>query len=75
MTRLKPILNAFIAVVLTILLLPVFVWLGLVAVGAAISAILLGTSAAAWQMRSQRVRQRAWFAEADDTRVEVLKRT
>ena len=47
MTHLQTILRAVLGVFLAILLLPVFVWIGLAAIGAAIVAGLIGTAVAA----------------------------
>lgn len=47
----KSLLDAAIGVVLAVVLLPVFVWLGLAALGASVAAILIGTFVAAWQLR------------------------
>jgi hypothetical protein len=51
MENLKSIIRATIGVTLAVLLLPVFVWLDLAALGASIAAAIIGAGAAAWQMR------------------------
>lgn len=51
MNTLKSLMKAALGVVLAVALLPVFVWLGLAAIGASIAAILIGTCIAAWQLR------------------------
>ena len=51
METLKSIGRAAIGVALAIALLPIFVWLGLVALGASVAAIIIGTCLAAWQQR------------------------
>ncbi len=51
METLKFIARAALGVVLAIVLLPVFVWLGLAAIGASAAAIVLGTALTAWQLR------------------------
>ena len=51
MNTLKSLLQAALGVVLTVALLPIFVWLGLAAIGASIAAIFIGTGIAAWQLR------------------------
>lgn len=52
MTTLKTLLRATLGVALAVILLPVFVWIGLAALGASIAAIVLGTAVAAWQLRA-----------------------
>lgn len=51
MNSLKSLMQAALGVVLAVALLPIFVWLGLAAIGASIAAILIGTYVGAWQMR------------------------
>lgn len=51
MKNLKSIIRAAIGVTLAVFLLPVFVWLGLAALGASIAAVIIGTGAAVWQLR------------------------
>ena len=59
MTTLKAILNAALGVTLALLMLPVFAWLGLVALGAAVFAVILGTAVIAWQLRRAQKNQLA----------------
>ena len=56
MTTLKTLLRAALGVTLAIVLLPVFVWIGLAALGASIAAIILGTGVAAWQLRAAEIK-------------------
>lgn len=50
----KSIAQLALAIALGLILLPVFVWLGLAAVGACVAAAIVGGATAAWKVRQAR---------------------
>ena len=55
MNKLQNFFSAAMGITLTFLLLPVFVWLGLAAIGAAIFAATIGTAIAFFHLRTARI--------------------